>query len=337
MWHDVLTLNRLTRLIVMVAFVYASFVALRWAANQPVFAIRAISLQGVAAPSSRGAGAVAAVVAVVAAGTPGAAGAALDHVQAAQVAQFCVPRITGTFFTNDLEVTRAAFEALPWVRRVTVRRQWPDRLVVSIEEHRALARWNDEEGNRFVSVMGEAFHAQGEKLIGARLPLLLGPEGSEKEVAQRYAEFAQRLAVIGQTPAVVSLSPRQAWTIRLGRSAVAAPGSASPDSTTNTSSGAVSASAMRSHDGLLLDLGREQPRAPVLARLERFVAHYATTLGRIGSRIEAVDLRYPNGFAARIPGFQATRASINKPSAAKAGAPKPVKKPASKKPARPRT
>ena len=334
MWHDVLTLNRLTRLIVMAALVYASFVALRWAANQPVFAIRAISVQGVAAPSSRGAGAIAAVIA---AGAPGAAGAALDHVQAAQVAQFCVPRITGTFFTNDLEVTRAAFEALPWVRRATVRRQWPDRLVVSIEEHRALARWNDEEGNRFVSVMGEAFHAQGEKIIGATLPLLLGPEGSEKEVAQRYAEFAQRLAVIGQTPAVVALSPRQAWTVRLGRSTGVTSASAAASSTASTSSSIAPAQAPHAHDGLLLDLGREQQRAPVLARLERFVAHYATTLGRIGSRIEAVDLRYPNGFAARIPGFQATRASINKPSATKAGAPKPVKKPASKKPARPRT
>ena len=331
MWHDVLTLNRVTRLIVMAALVYASVVALRWAANQPVFAIRAISVQGVAAPSSRGAGAAVAV------GADGAAAAALNHVQAAQVAQFCVPRITGTFFTNDLEITRAAFEALPWVRRATVRRQWPNRLVVSIEEHRALARWNDEEGNRFVSVMGEAFHAQGEKIIGARLPLLLGPEGSEKEVAQRYAEFAQRLAVIGQAPAVVALSPRQAWTIRLSRAAVAAPASTLASAVAPASSSTAATLSLHAHEGLLLDLGREQPRAPVLARLDRFVAHYASTLGRIGSRVEAVDLRYPNGFAARITGFQATRASVNKPSAARAAAPKPVKKPAAKKPARPRT
>ena len=257
--------------------------------------------------------------------------------QAAQIAQFCVPRITGTFFTNDLDITRAAFEALPWVRRASVRRMWPDRLVVSIEEHRVLARWNDEEGNRFVSVLGEAFSAQGEKSLGATLPLLLGPEGSEREVAQRYADFAQRLAIIGQAPLVVALSARQAWTIRLGRSAVTAPVPALPAPAGAASSGLPLASSMQVHDGLLLDLGREQPRAPVLARLDQFIAHYATTLGRIGSRIEAVDLRYPNGFAARMPGFQSTRASIGKPSAAKATAPKPVRKPASKKPARPRT
>ena len=36
-----------------------------------------------------------------------------------------------------------ALEQLPWVRRVSVRRVWPDRLEVTLEEHVALARWGD--------------------------------------------------------------------------------------------------------------------------------------------------------------------------------------------------
>lgn len=293
MWNDTLSLHRLTRIAVMVALVVAGVVVLRWAANQPVFAIRAITVQGMPAGSSA------------------APGDPLVHVHAAQVAQFSVPRMAGTFFTNDLDVTRAAFEALPWVRRASVRRQWPNRLVVSIEEHQALARWNNEDGNRFVSVLGEAFDAPGEKTIGATLPLLLGPEGSEKEVAQRYSDFRERLAAIAHTPAVVALSPRQAWTIRLARSADPA-----------------------SHDGLLLDLGREQSRAPVLARLERFVAHYAATLGRVSGRIESVDLRYPNGFAARITGFHATGLAASGLTTPSSAAGQPAKKPAPRKPTR---
>ncbi len=291
MWNDELGLKRLTRLLVVVAFAFSAYTVVRWAVNQPVFAIRNIIVQGSAA-------------------------AQLDHVHAAQVAQYCVPRIAGTLFTNDLEATRAAFESLPWVRRATVRRQWPNRLVVTVEEHRALARWNNEDGNRFVSVVGEAFDAPGEKALGSTLPLLLGPEGAEKEVAQRYREFSERLAAIAQAPAIVALSPRQAWTIRLRRSAAADAAPAAGDSP---------------HEGLLLDLGREQPRAPVLTRLDRFVAHYAATLGRISSRVETVDLRYPNGFAASIPGFHATRSSTPKAAAAK-----PVKKPAPKKSTRTR-
>jgi cell division septal protein FtsQ len=54
---------------------------------------------------------------------------------------------------------------------------------------------------------------------------------------------------------------------------------------------------------LTLELGRDEPDA----RLARFVAVHGRTLGalaRAGTRIEAVDLRYRNGFAARIPGFR---------------------------------
>ena len=203
-------------------------------------------------------------------------------------------------FTNDIEATRAAFEALPWVRRATVRREWPNRLAVTLEEHRALARWNDADGNRFVSVTGEAFNAPGERVIGATLPLLLGPEGAEKEVAIRYAEFRERLSAIAKTPAVVALSPRQAWTIKLAAGA-------------------------DTHEGLTLDLGREQSRSSVLSRLERFTAHYTVTLGRFGARVEAVDLRYPNGFAARVPGFRASAPAEKKPA----------RTPTPQKPARP--
>ena len=286
MWHDVLALNRLTRFVVMVVLVFAGYTAVRWAANQPMFAIRAITVTS----ANHG---------------------PLDHVQTAQVAQFCVPRLTGTLFTNDIEATRAAFEALPWVRRATVRREWPNRLAVTLEEHRALARWNDAGGNRFVSTSGEAFNAPGEKTIGAALPLLLGPEGAEKEVAIRYGEFRERLSAIAKTPALVALSPRQAWTIKLANHAVP---SAMPSA---TSQDATSQDALVSHEGLTLDLGREQPRSSVLSRLERFTAHYTATLGRFAARVEAVDLRYPNGFAARVPGFRADARDAAKPQAQK--------------------
>ena len=56
-----------------------------------------------------------------------------------------------------------------------------------------------------------------------------------------------------------------------------------------------------------LELGRDEPTA----RLARFVAAYGRTIGalaRSGTRIEHVDLRYRNGFAARVPGFRETAA-----------------------------
>jgi cell division protein FtsQ len=68
---------------------------------------------------------------------------------------------------------------------------------------------------------------------------------------------------------------------------------------------------------LTIEVGREQPQLSVAARLERFVANYAATVGKISARIEGVDLRYPNGFAAKVPGMRtpaaAQQAPVTKP------------------------
>ena len=58
-----------------------------------------------------------------------------------------------------------------------------------------------------------------------------------------------------------------------------------------------------SDGALTLELGRDEPDA----RLARFVAAHRRTLGalaRAGTRVETVDLRYRNGFAARVPAFR---------------------------------
>ena len=56
------------------------------------------------------------------------------------------PRLAGNFFSVDLDGARAAFETVPWVRRAVVRRVWPDRLLVRLEEHHAAALWQGEDG-----------------------------------------------------------------------------------------------------------------------------------------------------------------------------------------------
>ena len=65
----------------------------------------------------------------------------LKKVPRAQV-QATLARVgRGNFFAAPIDELRAALEQLPWVRRASVRRVWPDALEVSIEEQVALARW----------------------------------------------------------------------------------------------------------------------------------------------------------------------------------------------------
>jgi cell division protein FtsQ len=191
------------------------------------------------------------------------------HVTREQAERAARTGAVGTFLSVDLDSVRLAFESLPWVRKVEVRRLWPDRLQVSIEEHVALARWGvDSQARRLVNTYGEVF--EGELPSVEHLPQLVGPGGSAADVARRYAEFRQTLAPLQLEPRQVLLSARYAWQLRLS-------------------------------NGLTLELGRDQLKEPVLQRLARFVAFYPQTLGSLNRKLEYVDLRYPSGFALRVP------------------------------------
>lgn len=186
----------------------------------------------------------------------------LAHTSRAEIEQAAQGRVGGNFFAVDLAQVRASLEALPWVRRVEVRRVWPDRLEATLEEHVALARW----------AAGGLVNVQGERYAGASvapLPQFSGPPGSEPEVARRYRRFVEILAPLAAAPERVALSPRYAWRLRLD-------------------------------DGLAIELGRDAPSDPVEARLARLVAAWPLTLARMPVKHEHVDLRYPNGFALRL-------------------------------------
>jgi len=192
----------------------------------------------------------------------------LERTTRAEIEAAVRERVTGNFFALDLGQIRAGLEALPWVRRATVRRVWPDRLEVSLEEHVALARWGEE---ALVDTYGERFAARSDQA----LPLFVGPAGTEHEVAGRFVRFARLVAPLGAPIERVVLTPRFAWQLRLA-------------------------------DGLNLMLGRDADLAE--SRLQRFVAVYDQTLRSMARRHDYVDLRYPNGFAVRVPDL-ATRGS----------------------------
>ncbi|HYD56606.1 MAG TPA: cell division protein FtsQ/DivIB [Burkholderiales bacterium] len=175
-------------------------------------------------------------------------------------------RITGNFFAVSAADVRAGLEKLPWVRRASVRRVWPDRLDVTLEEHVAVARWGDD---ALVNTYGERFSGMSDDVT---LPLFVGPAGTEHEVALRYGRFSEAVAPLEMRVERIVLTPRLAWQLRLS-------------------------------GGLDVMLGRDGEVAE--ARLKRFVEVFDATLKTIPRKHEYVDLRYPNGFALRVPGLQA--------------------------------
>ena len=195
----------------------------------------------------------------------------LEKVNALTVRSAAVPRIHGNFFTADLTAVRAAFEAVPWVRKAMVRREWPDRLVVKIEEHKALGTWGED--GKLLSQKGDVFTANlAEAEDDGDLLEFDGPPGSEKQVVARLALFRQWFAPIKLEPESLVLSNRYAWTVRLD-------------------------------NGMTVELGRDQGDAVLKERVARLVAVYPQLLERLQGKIESVDLRYPNGMALKADGM----------------------------------
>jgi len=193
---------------------------------------------------------------------------ALQHAARDEI-EVAVEGFGGNFFAVDLGAVRARLEQVPWVRRVDVRRVWPDRLAVRIEEHVAFARWGD---SGLVNTFGEAFAASIDAASAARMPLFAGPSGTEALVTQRFRRFAELLAPLSDAPERIVLTMRHAWQLRLA-------------------------------SGLDIELGRDGADG-VEQRLARFVAAYPESLGKLGRKYEHVDLRYPNGFALRVAGWK---------------------------------
>jgi cell division protein FtsQ len=191
----------------------------------------------------------------------------LPHTRRQEIEQVLPATLKGNFFSVNLEAVRGVLEALPWVRRAEVRRVWPARLEVRVEEHLAAGRWGEGRGE-LVNSHGEVFVAPIPASELAALPALSGPSGTAQEVLQHFAEFSEAFRPLGEKPVQLVLSPRLAWQLKL-------------------------------NNGMLVDIGREQPKAPVDQRLQRFIEIYPETVARQAQRPAVVDLRYPNGFAMR--------------------------------------
>ena len=155
----------------------------------------------------------------------------LSHVNREQIKLIVAKHLNGNFFTLDLEKTRDAFEKLPWARNVSVRRRWPDKLDVVIEEHQALARW----GNiALVNTHGELFQAATD----ADLPVFYGPGDGVMEVTKDYGNYSQILNKANIKIAQVTLSPRRAWEIKTDKGLLIALGRVDMEARLNRFTGA---------------------------------------------------------------------------------------------------
>ncbi len=203
----------------------------------------------------------------------------LVKTEVAALRALAAPKLAGNFFALDLAQARVVFESVPWVRRANVRRVWPDVIEVSIEEHRAVAFWDDGDGrSRLVNEYGEVFDANlGE--VDQALPVLRGPEGAARRMLVVHGQLAPVLEPMGSRLEHLRLSRRGSWQAVLD-------------------------------NGTVLDLGRANDQGDTSEMLER-TARFVRTVGEVQGRfgqpaIRHADLRHPTGYALRLDGVGTT-------------------------------
>ncbi|HTT09150.1 MAG TPA: cell division protein FtsQ/DivIB [Gammaproteobacteria bacterium] len=194
----------------------------------------------------------------------------LRHLSPVHVQQAVLAEATGGFFSVDVDRIRAAVLGDPWVREVSVRRVWPDTLVVTVSEQHPLAYWGTA---ALISAEGAVFRPAPEQ-FPAGLPLLTGPEGAQMTLLNRYRQLQAWFAPLGLSVQQVDLNPRRSWRFTV----------------VNEQAGG----------GMSVAIEVVVGRADFDARVQRLITAWPRTVGVRENDIASVDLRYTNGFAVRL-------------------------------------
>lgn len=243
---DVRLMNALAALVVTGLVLGLAAAGLGWLMRSPTFTLRAIELKG-----------------------------ELTRSQLPTLRTHALPELAGNFFSIDLVDAQKSFESVPWVRRAIVRRIWPDRLAVQLEEHEALALWEAIDGDqagmtRLVNSFGEVFEANLGDVEDEALPLLTGPEGRAAEMLALWRRLHPAFALRAQRVERLALSGRGSWRAELDK-------------------------------GVVVEIGRGA-EAEVAERSERFLR----TVGQMTARYRQpwlhADLRHADGYALRLRG-----------------------------------
>lgn len=182
-----------------------------------------------------------------------------DQVDKQALQQAITPRVSRSFWLVNVGEIKSEVEKLPWVSQVTVKKRWPDRVIVDIQQYQAVTRWNDD---GLISKTEKVFYPT--RTVSHRLPSLYGPEGSHKEVMAGYYEMQRTLHPLGVNIKSLRVDKRHAWVVEL-------------------------------ENDIRLLLGQDHHQQ----RLKRFARAYGQVADFREADIGSVDLRYNNAMAVR--------------------------------------
>ena len=201
------------------------------------------------------------------------AGQTLQHINKAIVKQEVLETVQGNFFSVKLEDVKKGFESMPWVRHANVRRIWPNGLVVSIEEQKAFGTWGGADSHQLINTHGEIFSGRTSELPeDTQLIDFRGPSDAGQEVMRLYEKANAWFKPWNAEISSLTLSDRYAWHVKLS-------------------------------NGMKVEFGRDEESSDknlTEERVARLFKYWPQVQDKWANRVDAIDLRYANGFAVHL-------------------------------------
>lgn len=94
--------------------------------------------------------------------------------------------LPNTYVGQNVDDIQQEIMRYPWIKQASVRKQWPDRLIVYIEEYKPTFYWND---LYLLDDAGNVFSVPFDRLGELQLPRIYGPEGKAKSMLEMYAKL----------------------------------------------------------------------------------------------------------------------------------------------------
>ena len=186
-----------------------------------------------------------------------------------------LPQLQGNFFTIKLDDVRKTFMAQPWVRHATVRREFPNQLLVQLQEYEEAAFWGSEEqGFRLLDKEGVIFEANPDEISRENLPELDGPDEAAPQVLAAWRELNPLFSPLHSRITRLAVDERGSWTLVF-------------DQETTLKLGSAPIAEMRQRINWFV-----QTIGAVVARHSRSLAD-----------VQHADLRYKAGYALRLKGI----------------------------------
>lgn len=185
------------------------------------------------------------------------------YIQPADIEAQVRENLQGNFFSVELSDIANEVEKMPWVQAASVRREWPNTLLIEVTEQRPVMRWKD---GRWVNVAGEVIDLPIDNKLLPKT-VLSGNEKDARLMLQSIVHWRQKFDSVGLELVALNLSDSHAYRLKL-----------------------IDAEKQQRFD---LQLGNRETEQ----RLERFLELYVSELKDSNLIIERVDVRYPDGMA----------------------------------------